>query len=257
MHTPHITPRSHRVVAAGLAIVLSCASASAFAGWFGGDTVKGNGIVKMQERALGHFTGVELSLPAQVEVRIGNVESVVIEGDENILPLVASVIEDGALQLRASRRHLDIESKKLKIIVNAKEISDLGIGGSGSITADSLRSPKLHLGIGGGGSIEVKQLQSDAVEAAIGGSGAIKLGGGSTRKLSISIGGSGDVRARGLKAEDASVSIGGSGSATLWTTGTLQTSIAGSGDVSYYGDPKTSSSVVGSGRIKRMGAAPQ
>ncbi|MBC7605265.1 MAG: DUF2807 domain-containing protein [Ramlibacter sp.] len=257
MQASYTTPRSHHVIAVTLALLLSGASASVFAGWFGNDKVKGNGVVKTQERTLGHFTGVALSLPAKVEVRIGNVESVVIEADENILPLIGSTIEDGSLQLRVSQRNVNLEAKTLKIIVNAKEITDLGIGGSGSITAESLRSPQLHLAIGGGGSIEVKQVQSDALEAAIGGSGNIKLGGGTARKFSVSIGGSGDVRARTLKADDVSVSIGGSGSAALWATTSLQTSIAGSGDVTYFGDPKTSSSVVGSGSIKRMGAAPQ
>ena len=257
MQAPYTTKHSYHLFAITLALALSCASASVFAGsWFGSDIVKGNGVVKKQERALGHFTGVELWLPAQVEVRMGTTESVTIEADENLLPLISTTIEDGALQLRATRRNIEFKTRTLKIVVNAKEISELGIGGSGSISADTMRSPGMHMGIGGGGSIEVKQLQSDSVEAAIGGSGTVKVE-GTTRKFSVSIGGSGDVQARGLKADDVSVSIGGSGSAILWPVSSLQTSIAGSGDVNYYGDPKTSSSVVGSGRIKRLGAAPQ
>ena len=253
---PTVTTARHHLFALGMALLLSTASASVFAGsWFGGDTVKGNGIVRKQDRPLAHFAAIELSLPAQVEVRIGATESVTIEADENILPLVDTRIEDGALQLRTTKRNVNLEPGTLKIIVNAKEIRALAVGGSGNMTVPALRSPKLDLAIGGSGSIDVKQLQSDRVEAAIGGSGNVKVG-GTARKFSVTIGGSGDVQARELKADEVEVSIGGSGSATLWPVSMLRTSIAGSGDVKYYGDPVTKSTIVGSGSVKRMGAAP-
>jgi hypothetical protein len=65
----------------------------ATAAWAWGETVKGNGIIKQETRALGRFTGVALGLPAQVEIRMGNVESVSIETDENILPWVETSVE--------------------------------------------------------------------------------------------------------------------------------------------------------------------
>ncbi|HSH89707.1 MAG TPA: head GIN domain-containing protein [Ramlibacter sp.] len=248
---------SHHLFALPLALVLSFASMSVFAApWFGSETVKGNGVVKQQTRTVGAFSAIELSLPAQVELRMGSIESVTVEADENILPLIETSTERGALQLRASKRNLRFDARTLKIVVNAKEIRQLSIGGSGSINAAVLKAPKLELEIGGAGSMELKQLESETVETSIGGSGNVKLA-GAVRKLSIAIGGSGDVDAPQLKADEASVSIGGSGKATLWSVNSLKASIAGSGDVHYYGDPKTSVSVVGSGGIKRLGASPK
>jgi hypothetical protein len=250
-------PRIHHFFAFAIALGMSLGSASVFAGsWFGGETVKGNGVVKKQDRSLATFKGIELSMPVEVEVRQGTTESVSIEADENLLPLVETSIKGGTLQIRAVRRNLKIDARTLKIIVNAKEISQLAVGGAGTITAAVLKTPKLELEIGGSGSIEVKQVQSDAVEASIGGSGNVKLG-GVARKLAVSIGGSGDVDAQQLKADEVNISIGGSGDAKLWSITSLNASIAGSGDVQYWGDPKMSSSVAGSGTVKRLGATPR
>lgn len=250
-------PRAHHFFAFALALVMSFGSASVFAApWFGGETVKGNGVIKKQERNVGSFKGIELAIPADVEVRQGTTESVSIEADENLLALVESSVRNGTLHLKPVRRNLKLEGRTVKIIVNAKEVNQLAVAGAGTIAATVLKSPKLDLEIGGSGTIDIKQVQSDVIDTSIGGSGTIKLGGG-VRKLSVSIGGSGEVEAQLLKAEEVNISIGGSGDAKLWATSSLSASIAGSGDVQYYGDPKLSSSVAGGGTIKRLGATPR
>ena len=234
---------------------LALASAPAWAAWpF--DAVKGNGKIAQQVRPLAPFTGIALSLPARVEVRIGTTESVTVETDENLLPLVETVIEKGNLEIRA-KKGASIETRSIKVTVQAKQIDRLALGGAGTIDTDALRSPKLQLEVGGSGSIHIKSPESETVSASLGGSGSVKLAGGNTRKLSVSIGGSGDVHAGQLKAADVEVSIGGSGDATVWASNALQAAVAGSGDVNYYGDPKVQSAVVGSGGAKRLGPAPR
>jgi hypothetical protein len=227
-----------------------------FAAPWSDETIKGSGVVKKQDRVATNFTGIELSLPAQVELRMGDKESVTVEADDNILPLVHVGVDGGTLQLRASRKNLAFDTHLIRIVVTARDIRQLSVGGSGSITGSGLKAPRLTLEIGGGGSIDMKRVQSNTLNASIGGSGNIKLA-GAARKLSVTIGGSGDVQAGLMRADEASVTIGGSGSATLWLVNALRTVIAGSGDVNYYGDPRTNNTIVGSGEIKRLGAAPQ
>ncbi|MDB5871573.1 MAG: hypothetical protein JWQ07_1015 [Ramlibacter sp.] len=239
-----------------LALGLCTLPAMAAPAWLMGDGVKGNGIVRKQARELGPFTGVSLSLPAEVEVRLGNTEGVSIETDENLLALVETVVENGTLEIRPARRNTSLEPRTLKIVVQAKLVNRLSLGGSGSIRADSLRAPGLKLEVGGSGSIDIKSAECESLSAAMGGSGSVKLA-GSARKLSVSIGGSGGLQAGQLKADDVDVSIGGSGQATVWAREKLSVVIAGSGEVNYYGDPKVRTSVVGSGGAKRLGPAPR
>jgi hypothetical protein len=231
---------------------LALASATA---WGAFDTVKGNGKIVQQTRPLAPFTGIALSLPAQVDVHLGNVESVTVEVDENLLALVETAVEKGSLAIRP-KKGVNIEARAIKVTVQAKQIDRLALGGAGTIDTDALRSPRLQLEVGGSGSINVKSAESEAVTVSVGGSGSVKLA-GNARKLSVSIGGSGDVHAGQLKATDVDVSIGGSGDATVWASSALQAAVAGSGDVNYYGDPKVQTAVVGSGGARRLGPAPR
>jgi hypothetical protein len=242
--------------------VLACAVAASQAlagpfGWSFAERVQGNGSIKKQTRALAHFTGVSLSVPADVELRIGNSESVTIETDDNLLPLIETVIEDGTLKIRPIKKNMGLATRSMKIVVQAMQVDRIGLGGSGSIQSDALRAPKLQFDLGGSGTINVRNIESDTVAVSVGGSGNLKAGGGSAGKVSISIGGSGDVQLGQVKTNEASVSIGGSGEATVWARDSLSVTIAGSGDVSYYGDPQLSTTVLGSGGTRRLGGAPR
>jgi len=255
------TPSFLRTLAlpAALAAALACAMVPAAAGgWpFGGEQVQGSGTVKRQVRQVAHFNGLAFEMPGKLELRLGDSEGVTIEADDNLLPLVETVVENGTLKIRPTKRNMNLRTRNLKVVVQARQIERLALGGSGSIDADSLRAPRLNIDLGGSGEIHVHKLDSDAVAVTLGGSGDFKAGGGSARKLSVSIGGSGTVDMGRVQSDSASISVAGSGEATVWARNELSMTIAGSGDVNYYGDPRVSKSVVGSGDARRIAAAPQ
>lgn len=247
---------TRRLAATMLALsALAVAAPAAYAGSWGIGHTQGSGNFKTEARAIGHFTGVSMGLPGSVDLRIGSTEGITIETDDNLMPLIETVVEDGVLQIRTTKRNIGIEPRRLKIVVNAKSVDRLALGGSGSIDAGVLRGPKVSVDLGGSGAINVKGVESDALSIDLGGSGDLKVSGGAATKLSLSIAGSGDVNLGKLKASSASVNIAGSGEATITVRDTLDVSIVGSGDVNYYGDPRVSKSVMGSGSANRVGAA--
>lgn len=245
-------------IAASLAASLAATSHVAAAPWdWGGEQVQGSGRIVKQVRQVGHFTGLSLGLPGHVELRIGNSEGVTVEADDNLLPLVETVVEGGTLKIRASRRDLNLQSKSIRVVVQARSIERLALGGSGTIDADPLRGRKLDVDLGGSGTINLKGVESDAMAVSLGGSGDLQAARGSVGQLTVSIGGSGDVDLGRVQANRASVTIAGAGEATVWPRNALSATIAGSGDVNYYGDPQVSKSTVGSGGVRRMGASPK
>ena len=64
-----------------------------------------------------------------------------------LLPLIDTVIENGVLKIRPVKRNTNLSTRTLKIIVNARSIERLSVGGSGSITSDPLRGNKLTFNI--------------------------------------------------------------------------------------------------------------
>ncbi|MCC2972280.1 head GIN domain-containing protein [Massilia sp. IC2-476] len=243
-----------------LAAALACAAAPSMAeGWsfFGGETVQGSGAVKRQARQVTNFKGLAFELPGKLELRLGDSEGVTIETDDNLLPLVETVVENGTLKIRPSKRNMNLRTKNLRVVVSARQIERLSLGGSGTIDADVLRAPRLDISLGGSGEVNVGKLDSEQAVVTLGGSGDFKASGGSARKLSVSIGGSGTVDMGRVQSDSVSINVAGSGEATVWARQELSMSIAGSGDVNYYGDPRVSKSVVGSGDARRIAAAPR
>ena len=249
-----------RVVFAAAALACALPAVQVSAGpldWVTGEKIQGNGAIKKQSRELGHFSGVSLSLPGNVELRLGSAENITIETDENLLAEIETVIENGVLQIRPLKRNANLKARTMKMWVNAKHVERLALGGSGSIDSDALRASKLQFDLGGSGSIRLKGMEGEAVAVNVGGSGNLKSGAGKTGRLSVSIGGSGDVDLGQVRARDVSVSVAGSGEAVVWADNALNVTIAGSGDVNYYGQPKLSHTVIGSGTTRQLGASPR
>ena len=254
--TRHLAQRLQLLILA-LAVTSHSALASASAvDWVSGKTVTGSGINKTQTRELEHFTAVSVELPATVELRQGNTESVTIETDDNVLPLIETVVEDRTLKIRPVKSVTRFETRTLKLVVDLRRIDSLASGGSASIFAKKLHAPTLHVSIGGSGSVDIKSLDSVNLSVSVGGSGAFKAA-GTADEVSAAIGGSGGLQAGRLNARAVSISVGGSGRSVVWARESLSASLAGSGDVRYYGDPKVSKSVAGSGSVTRLGGAPQ
>jgi hypothetical protein len=245
------------------ACVLACAapltpSIAHAASWgWGSEPVQGSGKIVRQQRDVSHFTGVANSLAAKVEIRIGSTESVTVETDDNLLPLVETVVEDGTLKIQPAKRNLNLRTRNMKIVVQATSLDHISLGGSGTIDSDALRARKMQVDLGGSGTINLKGVEADTLSVSLGGSGDLKAAGGAARNVSVSIGGSGNVNLGPVRSDSVSVTIAGSGDATVWANNSLSLTVAGSGDVHYYGDPRVTKSVVGSGTARRIGGAPQ
>ncbi len=220
-----------------------------------GKTVSGSGTIKSETRAVSGFSGIALSLDALVEIQQDGAEGVTVETDDNLLPLIETVVEKGTLLIRHAAGNASISPSKLKIVVHAKTIDRLSIAGAGDIQAEALQAQELKASIAGAGDMRIKSLDAGALSVKLAGSGDFSAA-GHAASVHASIAGSGDLKAAKLDAKDVELSIAGSGDAIVWARRTLQVNVAGSGDVKYFGDAEVKQSVIGSGSIERLGAAP-
>ena len=259
MSTTPTTPRRRllgAITLAAAAVVLS--PAPALAGWSFGksEQVQGSGRVKAETRQVSGFKGLALGLPGQVEVRTGSSEGLSIETDDNLLPLIETVVEGRTLEIR-NKKGVNIKPRSLKIVVQTRGLESLSLGGSGSIAADRVAGSRMQFDIGGSGRVTVGRLEGESIGVNLGCSGDLKVNEGSARSVSANIGGSGNVDLARVRVDRASVTVAGSGDVTLWVRDSLSTTVAGSGDINYYGDPQVSKTTLGSGGPRRLGAAPR
>ncbi|HEV7576429.1 MAG TPA: head GIN domain-containing protein [Caldimonas sp.] len=213
--------------------------------------VRGSGVAATQRRDIGAFTGVGLGAPFAVVLRPGSREAIEIVADDNILPLVETSLRDRTLQIELPR-HIRIEPRTpIVVTVDYVHLDDLAVGGSGRISAKSMKAARLDAAIGGSGSIDLADLDAGSLAVAIGGSGSLRAD-GRARKVSVNVAGSGSCDAEHLVAAEVAVNIAGSGSARVHAESALRASIAGSGDLHHGGAATPQVSIIGNGRVRRI-----
>jgi len=264
MHAPKTIALQGAVPSRRLALFSGVLMCAALAGaskpahawdWGWGPKVTGSGNITTTSRAVTGFTGIELSIPADVKLVQGSAEGLTLETDDNIAPLVETVVENGRLVIRLQKKTGAINTKVLRMTVNARTIEHLEVSGSGNIIADKLQAQQLKCNIAGSGDMRIGNLDASTLRVSISGSGDF-LASGKTDAMEGSIAGSGDIRTQGLAANSVKISIAGSGGAAVWAKKQLKIGIAGSGDVSYFGDAEVSKSIAGSGSIRHLGSGP-
>ena len=252
------TPSRRLALASGFLLCAALAGVSKPAhawDWGWGPKVTGSGHVITTARAVSGFTSIDLTIPADVKLVQGSTEGLSLETDDNIAPLIETVVEKGRLMIRMQKKTGSINTKVLRMTVNVRVIEQLDVSGSGNITADKLQAAQLKCGIAGSGDMRIGDLEASTLRISIAGSGDF-LASGKTDTLEGSIAGSGDINTQSLSANAVKLNIAGSGDAAVWAKKTLKVSIAGSGDVSYFGDAEVSKSIAGSGSIRHLGSGP-
>jgi hypothetical protein len=236
------------------------------------NAVKGSGNIVTQTVDVKNFSSVSLENSADVYLEQGSTESVTVEADDNILPLLETKVRGKELLLSTKPNTSIDSSRKIIYRITAKDLSgislngsgnfnvspikadsmDISLDGSGNIKIDELATGKLSIQLNGSGNIGINKVSASSTDASVDGSGDIRLAGQSpTQKISFN--GSGNYAAGDLKSESVEISIPGSADVTVWATEELKAEIDGSGTVRYYGKPSVDQSGDGSGKIVSLG----
>ena len=168
-----------------------------------------------------------------VEVVIGDEESIVIEAEDNLIPFITTDVTDGVLTIGFTDDiSLDLtRSVHFKVTVSRLELAE--ISGAGTLTIEDPGNDRIELSVPGAGTISV--------------SGAVD-------RLTASISGTGTVDAARLAADDVIVQVSGAGDATVWAVDSLAVTLSGVGNVSYWGDPQVQQTITGVGGLTSLGA---
>ncbi len=233
-----------------LSVLVALVPVPAGAGNWAGERITGSGVEKTETRNATGFHGIALGVDAQLELRQGDGEGVSITGDDNIVPLIETAVENGVLKIRwAGKNNHSIHYRKLRIEVSARNIDRLSLAGSGDMHAARLRAGELQATIGGSGNITIDDLDASSLKISLSGSGDFTVA-GKVDSLDVALSGSGDVAAGRLEARTARVALQGSGDVALWARESLNAAVSGSGDVTYSGKPMIAGAVAGSGSVR-------
>jgi hypothetical protein len=177
---------------------------------------KGSGNVISESRDISGVTSVDLDGSADVDIAFGESESLVIEAEDNIIPLIETKVENGKLTVGTRSNTSYTSTKGIKVHVTLISLEAVSLSGSGNIT--------------------IHNLQGDTLKAELDGSGNINLN-GTVNSVEMSLGGSGKINAEQLKADSVKVVVDGSGDARVYASEQLNADLSGSGSIRYSGNP--------------------
>jgi len=210
------------------------------------DCTNGAGDTISETLVLEDFAKIKLKVSADIYLTQGDVQEVIVEGQQNIIhQLDLDIIgETWEIEFDDCVKNYD----NLKIYITMPEIKELNISGSGMIYGENeIDLGDARLRISGSGDIDLAT-NAEYLDTKITGSGKIKLAGTADR-FDLDISGSGDYRTFDLETRIGEIKISGSGEAEVNVSDDLDIDISGSGDVYYKGQPTLHTSISGSGDV--------
>lgn len=192
--------------------------------------VIGSGVVKTEARQVSGFDEVMLAGSGMLTINQTGAESLTVQADDNILPLLTSDVSGHRLVL-GTKPNTSYETRnRIVYKLSVRDLRGLFISGSGDVTATDIGTPTMTITISGSGTVRLT---------------------GQAQSQNATISGSGTYDGRDFATQAATVTVTGSGDADVNVTGELNTRITGSGTVTYAGNPAVHQSVTGSGTVRR------
>jgi hypothetical protein len=238
-----------------------------------GQGVRGSGDVVEETREIAGVDGVELATLGELEIEVGEVESLRIEAEDNLLPYLKTEVRAGTLTI-SSQSGVNLRpTRPVRYFLVVSELESIKLSSSGDAVAPDLEAGRftvrisssgdlrmgdlvadaVNIEISSSGSVVLGDVQADTLLVDIGSSGSLEIAGGTVQRQEIAISSSGNYRARGLASSEADVRLTSSGGATIRVSDALTARLSSSGDLQYLGNPSVDARETSSGDVTKIG----
>ena len=171
------------------AVFIACTTAALLVAGCGAfrPTVRGSGVVATESRDVAGFNSIDLGGFGTVHVEQTGAESLTIEAEDNLLPMLETRVENGRLKL-TTKPDVNIHATRPVVYrITVDRLEAVTVSGSGKIHAPRLQTPRLTARVSGSGDVRVEEL-----DAEVAGSGSVRYHG--KPQVNTHISGSGSVR---------------------------------------------------------------
>ncbi|MEP6947410.1 MAG: head GIN domain-containing protein [Acidobacteriota bacterium] len=197
-------------------LIVSCSVACNLANKSGSQSAPASGVTKTDSRNIVGFTKIKAENAIELSVAVTNGYSIVIKGDESVLPSVVTELQGDTLVI--SLKDKTVSRSRINVSVTLPELSALELIGATHATVKGVKSDELKVAATGASSAEIE---------------------GQTRDLKINAIGASSVNAEGLKADKADVEAVGASKITVSVSDELKADATGASSVTYTGEPKS------------------
>jgi len=190
--------------------------------------VRGSGKHIQEKRDVASFTSIATEGAFEIEVICQKPQSLEIEGDDNIVPLVSTEVSNNVLHVRNLRGYSVSQPIRLKISV--PDLTGVSASGAGSIVVTGVKNDKFAINANGAPSIRAA---------------------GETKALSVDAKGAGNIDVHKLRASNAQVDSKGVATVEVYASEQLDVTISGPSSVIYHGSPVVNKTIHGPGQVEK------
>jgi hypothetical protein len=212
----------------GLAFVMLLTSSCGLGGTAG---PAGSGNVKTETRNVSGFDSVEFSSAGRLTIQQTGTDSLQIQADESVLPLLTSEVAGTTLRLGVKPGTNLAGAQNIAYTVTAKELDGIVLAGAGEVTITGVDGTDLSVAHNGFGKLSAT---------------------GRVNRQVVNLTGAGQYEGRDLASQEAEVTVSGTGLAIVNASRTLVARVTGIGRIEYLGNPKVTQEVTGIGEVKRI-----
>lgn len=202
-----------------------------------------------------NFQGLAVQGPIQVFVKFGNVESLRLEGDEDVLASLVSEVRGNVLVIRPKPSVTSwakkYENKKIVAYVTAKTLTSITMSGNGTIDiSGTVEAAELTTTLSGSGRVTAN-VDVDKLTTVLSGSGHLDVK-GKAERADIIMSGASRFAGKNLKVDVLNTRMSGAGQVEIHADESIDALISGSAQVNYSGNASVKKRVIGSGGVNKI-----
>ncbi len=207
-----------------------------------------SGRLVTQNRPVSGVNSVDLKTNVDLVIQQGPTESLVVTGDEAILPALLTNTSFGQLNIQYDPRYEIQYSVRPKLVLTVKDLNELRLSSSGTVTVGPLTTSNFNIDLSSSCNVTIRGIHADAISAHLTSSGDIVIQGEAT-SLNMVVSSSTNFDAGDLQVQNASITMSSSADVTVWVVKDLTVNLSSSGNIAYYGNPVVHQTISSSGRL--------
>ena len=190
--------------------------------------VQGSGKIEKQKRDVASFTSISTEGAYDIEIVAQKAQSLEIEGDDNVLPLITTEVSNNVLHIKSLRNYS--VSDPITLRISLPDLAGISASGAGNIEVSGLKNEKFEIDSSGAPKMRVA---------------------GETKVLNIDASGAGNIDTHKLRAAQVVVDSKGVSKVEVYAAQQLDVTVSGPSYVVYEGDPVVTKTVNGPGSVEK------
>ncbi|HAF61949.1 MAG TPA: hypothetical protein DCK95_06445, partial [Anaerolineaceae bacterium] len=133
--------------------------------------IQGSGNMVLEERQVSEFSKVSLEGMGDLEIVVGDTESLTIEAEDNIIGRIESYVSGDTLHIGFERFINVVPTSGITYTLTVKDLNGIEVSGYGDVYVAALTTDNLEVEVSGGGWIVIDNLTADYLRVKLSGAG--------------------------------------------------------------------------------------